>query len=256
VRFSSGLSRLTNIRFVNLTPLSTCCLPASTAYASPSITHQRRAAALSASSWTTNQRRKALRITRLCRHLLLPHPTLTNSGRTTRNQKESPLLRLPSELRNQIYDLVFSDLYFYPTLDHLALPPGVLSVFCEKRSDPSSGRGPVANPTALLRTCRQVHKDAELLLFECAEFNLGEEFAFYHLMTRLTDQQRSAVKNVATSGYSVKEILREMPSFLRSLYPTTHVSHSRSFPAFVSSHTKPWVTPCNPTTKSRSIRIF
>jgi hypothetical protein len=90
----------------------------------------------------------------------------------------------------------------------------VLSVFCEKRSDPPSGRGPVANLTALLRTCRQVHKDAELLFSECAEFNLGEEFAFYHLMTRLTDQQRSAVKNVTTSGYSVKEILREMPSFL------------------------------------------
>jgi hypothetical protein len=77
---------------------------------------------------------------------------------TALNQKHSPLLHLPAELRNQVYGYVFSNLVFQlAEAEHWDSPRPR-----DKRSD---------DALVLTATCHQVRQEAKLLPFVHASFN-------------------------------------------------------------------------------------
>ncbi|KAF2831209.1 hypothetical protein CC86DRAFT_430935 [Ophiobolus disseminans] len=88
----------------------------------------------------------------------------------------SPLLRLPGELRNQLYEEVFS--------------------LCNKPGDRVQSDASKPSWTDLLSICRQVHTEAALILFMTQTF-VFPYFNFLEMAyTRLSQDQRDAIKVV------------------------------------------------------------
>ncbi|KAF2830942.1 hypothetical protein CC86DRAFT_462965 [Ophiobolus disseminans] len=97
------------------------------------------------------------------------------------NQTSSPLLRLPTELRNAIYTHMIGT---------IILTPGLMSI-----KDPR-----LIIELSLLRTCRQTHRETALLPFQLNTFGSvlpGME----HFFAKLNAQQRNAVQRVRLSLY-------------------------------------------------------
>ncbi|KAL5391629.1 hypothetical protein PMIN06_002514 [Paraphaeosphaeria minitans] len=87
-------------------------------------------------------------------------------------QESSPLLKLPGELRNRIYELVFSDRYHVPlTPTNWPKVPGS-HVQPTKFSNRNAGHG-----LALLQTCRAVYKEAHHLPFTRGTLIVGDPTA-------------------------------------------------------------------------------
>lgn len=85
-----------------------------------------------------------------------------------RNQSESPLLRLPPELRNKIYKYALSFDRVYFTLN----PAGYRLFYQEDPAHNDPERGTEEILTALTRACRQLRHEAAPLFFSCNEFSM------------------------------------------------------------------------------------
>jgi hypothetical protein len=91
----------------------------------------------------------------------------TDSLRSLRNQCESPLLRLPGEIKNQVYEYALGGKTW-------TIWRGQDDV-CNKRKD----------ALALLRVCRQLHADTAALPFKLSIFaHNGDPFAFQRWLRR------------------------------------------------------------------------
>jgi hypothetical protein len=130
-----------------------------------------------------------------CRHLLyISSPRLTWSS-IARNRQQSPLLRLPPEIRNRIYGLVLG---------------GKQIQVCDAKNCASRHRCRSRKQKnrydtyfhlrrrdlALLVSCHQIHEETKLLPFNHNEFeghHWNIHLAVYH---RLTDAQVSTITNV------------------------------------------------------------
>ncbi|KAF2035650.1 hypothetical protein EK21DRAFT_107166 [Setomelanomma holmii] len=88
---------------------------------------------------------------------------LSNGERlTVENQKRSPLLRLPAELRNRVYDLVFQGTILY-------VPPSLS--YRESIARPDGRKRPTVSLTA---TSRQIRHEAMPVLHRCIMFDMSE----------------------------------------------------------------------------------
>jgi hypothetical protein len=97
----------------------------------------------------------------MCQSSLLSRPNspqhANHKNSTQRTQQDSPLLRLPAELRNTIYTYVLQG--------QIWVAPRRLSFM--------AGPSPPPNYMALLHVCREMHADTRFLPFSLGLFNFG-----------------------------------------------------------------------------------
>jgi hypothetical protein len=106
--------------------------------------------------------------------------------RSLRNQQQSPLHRLPTELRNNIYGHVLGGFI-------ISFPTARPRHHCLIRFK-SSRKIAEFKPSNLLLVCRQINAEAQLLPFELNEFNYRIPKAFKHMLDLLSDRQVNAIK--------------------------------------------------------------
>lgn len=106
-----------------------------------------------------------------------------------RNDRESPLLRLPVEIRNKIYTYVFrNDVHcFHIPLHGFLLSPARPRLVLKK---------PASAQLALLSVCRKVYRDAALLPFSLNLFVFDEVTDLGFLRSRFTAAQRQAIARI------------------------------------------------------------
>jgi hypothetical protein len=115
-------------------------------------------------------------------------------SRTALNHEKSPLLRLPAELRNQLYEYVFGDreidvvynFYRRSTLEYN------FEAYTSSRPDER-----VYNLTALLGSCRQLYAETKFLPFIHGHLDhllLGGDLQ--HSSRALAKEQREAVRSI------------------------------------------------------------
>jgi hypothetical protein len=94
-----------------------------------------------------------------------PPPLSTNGTHSSPQpalpQSALPLLRLPGEIRNRIYEYVFSDQTIHTVMDG---PSGTIKLSCKTTYDQSDDS--YEKYIALTKTCRQIHQEARLLPFK------------------------------------------------------------------------------------------
>lgn len=93
-----------------------------------------------------------------------------NPHSTERNQRESPLLRLPAELRHNIYEQILGGKLYLVKLDR---PRFNLVTKCEDSS--------FSDDATILRVCRQIHYEARLLPFQLNVFDIRGLFSSHFL---------------------------------------------------------------------------
>lgn len=107
----------------------------------------------------------------------------------------SPLLRLPGELRNKIYEYVFSDQTICPSEDWLC---GTIKLSC-KSTTATWFEDTFEVFTALTKTCRQIHEETRLLPFEYCYYEVYK-FTFRHWLDRMDREMREIVWLRLTEG--------------------------------------------------------
>jgi len=141
--------------------------------------------------------------------------------RSQRNQVQSPLLRLPSELRNIIYRYVFQGCSIWVTKNHQDLLYG-LRLWCIHDLDIVS----------LLLTCRQVHAEAAILpyRFLVFEFHGGAAIIEKFLSARSPAQLeaiqtiRVSIEHYSFQSSSATEDYKRF-DFVRSLPRLQHITN-------------------------------
>ncbi|KAI4613402.1 uncharacterized protein J4E87_009869 [Alternaria ethzedia] len=94
---------------------------------------------------------------------------------TELNATQSPLLRLPTEIRNQIYTYIFSDTIY--NLDRMKWLDDETVTFSIYRAPPFSDYvGSVVLPFA----CRQLHHETSLLPYQLATFDFGKAHVIHN----------------------------------------------------------------------------
>jgi hypothetical protein len=89
-----------------------------------------------------------------------------NLGSTARNQAQSPLLLLPAEMRNTIYEYVLGG--YDIQIAHVSHPYHRLRAVL--KTDPSHDSTRLENFLAITRTCRQIRAESNNLAFSLNEF--------------------------------------------------------------------------------------
>lgn len=108
------------------------------------------------------------------------------------NQRQSPLLRLPGELRNKIYGYVFSDSVISVWRSSSG-PPGYFNLDTFAGSRDSYSIDPTTRVTDITKTCRQIHAETRLLLFRLVTFQVHSDGSLGALLNALEDSQRDAI---------------------------------------------------------------
>ncbi|KAF2635243.1 hypothetical protein P280DRAFT_473967 [Massarina eburnea CBS 473.64] len=138
--------------------------------------------------------------------------SIENLDITKRNATESPLLRLPAELRNRIYEyaigggiIVVDDIIAFPRdgwLEYTVTYRDASDVGNFSRFDGSDKPLRVSRIFALDRTCRQTWSESHKLLFSHNKFHfMVNETMKDFVRHRLTTAQRHAIKGASTSFY-------------------------------------------------------
>ena len=129
---------------------------------------------------------------------------------TARNTKESPLLRLPAELRSRIYSYVLGGLEIDTmrsgTRDRPIMIPRERTENDERRSLHDWVNARYA-PTDTLLSCRQINSEARLLPFSLNHFKLCRYPAFGALLDALKPAQRNAISTVRVFGVELNRRL-------------------------------------------------
>ncbi|CAN9348072.1 hypothetical protein CC77DRAFT_1019508 [Alternaria alternata] len=96
---------------------------------------------------------------------------------TPRNSDISPLLHLPGEIRNEIYQYVLNE-GVYDFMDGIVSP----TYECDERF-------------ALLRVCREIYNETRLLPFSLNTFHFGSFKVFHKFIIKFTTtKQRQAIR--------------------------------------------------------------
>lgn len=111
-----------------------------------------------------------------------------------RNQRKSPLLRLPGELRNKIYEYTFSNaivsVFRSSELpDYVEMKPHMGSRVSYRTTTPH-------NLVALTKTCRQIFAESRLLLFRLVAFHVHSDGSLGHFLKTLESSQQDAITTV------------------------------------------------------------
>jgi hypothetical protein len=112
---------------------------------------------------------------------------------TVRNRYGSPLLRLPGEIRNRIYDFVFEDV-----VHDIKYPEEVRCGELEIPADYVKPRYEETPPSylGLLTSCSAIYKEVQILPFTLPTFKFGSVHDFMRFHAALTYVQRSAIHRV------------------------------------------------------------
>lgn len=131
---------------------------------------------------------------------------------TARNQNQSPLLRLPGELRNRIYNYVFND-HSTIILGGCGHPPFIVGL----TPSPYEYRHQLPWP-ALRHVCRVTHAETKLLCYSLTTFRseqIGKLCVWYNGLAR---EQQESVRRVQMRCYRSKTIvgrlerIRDLPN--------------------------------------------
>ena len=105
-----------------------------------------------------------------------------------RNQKSSPFLRLPPELRNKIYE--------YAIGGHvIKLFESTKKPHYNMLSQADGHYTALANPAVLSKTCRQLHRETALLPYSLNTFH-GRTRRIHKFLKGLTMAQREQIKSL------------------------------------------------------------
>jgi hypothetical protein len=100
-----------------------------------------------------------------------PPPLSTNGTHSSPQpalpQSAFPLLRLPGEIRNRIYEYVFSDQTIHTVMDG---PSGTIKLSCKTTYDQSDDS--YEKYIALTKTCRQIHYETYVLPWKLCDYSL------------------------------------------------------------------------------------
>ena len=111
-----------------------------------------------------------------------------------RNQLDSPLLRLPGELRNAIYEQVLGNWDFRMVYIKNAYPQ--LGLYCRRAGESGRWQRLTSALATLLFVCRQIYAEARYLLFTLNVFGGKTMWCLHKLLDRLNKDQRQRVANV------------------------------------------------------------
>ncbi|KAI4613172.1 hypothetical protein J4E83_007584 [Alternaria metachromatica] len=114
-----------------------------------------------------------------------------------RNAKESPLLRLPAEIRSIIWKLAIGNPIIRPAWGGPIKPLRYRSVFEERASEFPAPR----HRFALLRVCRQIYSEAAAYSRQISVFRFYNFGSLQYWLNHATSAQRKAVQKVQFGRY-------------------------------------------------------
>jgi hypothetical protein len=117
---------------------------------------------------------------------------MPTTHRTTRNANRSPLLRLPRELRNLIFDFLFNGLTIQVLHGLKTLPVYRSGTWARQPFY-------VHNLVEITTVCRQIRAETSLLPFQRSEFFFSSWKSLAHMARKLTSQQQEAVRTARMS---------------------------------------------------------
>lgn len=110
------------------------------------------------------------------------------------NQKNSPLLRLPAELRNWIYSLVFDSV-----VQVVPWPYQTQAISCCPHS--------YAGPAASLLTCRQIYVEASGVLLRSWVFNVTHITTCNEALTTLGIERCNAIDSISLNDCVMRKMI-------------------------------------------------
>ncbi|KAH7408373.1 hypothetical protein DE146DRAFT_372209 [Phaeosphaeria sp. MPI-PUGE-AT-0046c] len=120
-------------------------------------------------------------------------------SRAARNRLRSPLLRLPGELRNRVYELAMSDtvVSVFPSVKpHV---PYQLHAHLSGHATDYVGALGMSLVTNLSRVCRQIAAETRLLAFQSATFYIHSDGSFISFIDSLSNAKRGAISTIQIS---------------------------------------------------------
>ena len=114
------------------------------------------------------------------------------------NQKMSPLLRLPREIRNRIYDYAFS-VQFTIVRNNPSYPTRL--TFRAGDAYPLLKRNSFAKLLAVTRVCRQIYSEAALLPFRLNVFRIHQLATLVKFTEYMQPAQRAAITTLRLGLY-------------------------------------------------------
>jgi hypothetical protein len=114
-----------------------------------------------------------------------------------RNQQQSPLLRLPGEIRNRIYEYALGGVILYVYRPSKSPKPYHLLVRQAGSSLSSASSTGPSHTFSLTRVSRQIHAETQHLPVPLTHFRVrGGAGSFNAFLDRLSDSQRSAITTI------------------------------------------------------------
>ena len=148
-------------------------------------------------------------------------PTQTDMSRTLRNQLKSTLLRLPAELRNQIYTYVLGGqeirIVSFPHGYELSSHPLI-----QLSSHDNDKWNQPHHFLALTATSRQLRSETEFLPFKLNTFQAHHNRGFQHFLGILSYRQRNAICTIRLMKLNYYYIPRRARSAAAFLFECQH----------------------------------
>ncbi|KAF2847628.1 hypothetical protein T440DRAFT_557310 [Plenodomus tracheiphilus IPT5] len=150
---------------------------------------------------------------RLTKHGLVATDILSSCSIAARNREHSPLLRLPAELRNQIFALVLSEKTAIPIYGDEG-PSAIENLFgaiSDVYSNSwelealSKATSEVISTPSLLQVCRQIYEETSLLPYALNTFKPVSRKALNTWVSRRLNVQLACVRSIAFCEYIIKE---------------------------------------------------
>jgi hypothetical protein len=116
-----------------------------------------------------------------------------------RNREQSPLLRLPGELRNKIYEYAMSDVTITIFPSSNPRKPFQLYAYLARGAADAISSSNVLDMTGLMRTCQQVYLETRLLPFQAITFHVNSDGSFITFLEKLLGAERDAITTVQLS---------------------------------------------------------
>lgn len=153
--------------------------------------------------------------------LLQPYEPADKRNRSRQNQSSSPLLRLPGELREYIYELALGHLHIHIStrlgrnpleqrddiriFSYRAAPEHCMSDNLYHRTHYTAKLS-----IQLIYTCRQIYEEAKLLPYSLNVFSFSKEVAFDWFIEAIRPVQRRAIRHMETDWVVGKGTLRDL----------------------------------------------
>jgi hypothetical protein len=163
--------------------------------------------------------------------------TLTARSSTLINAHSSPLLRLPAELRNNIYAYVF------------ARPDGY--AFHENTTYRSQNRQHIMDDVILLLTCRQIYHEAQGLPLQLNELRFPTLRVFERILMPLRASQRQHIRRISLgdAGTSMMGLREGVDNLIQNMRLVGYADFSHFLPK--ATHVAVHFGKCPPLTNPR-----